>query len=60
MSLFIGSLALAEGGAGYARVDRLAIIAASALSGVIGYLVLRWVSPERQPAAATRTTTAEA
>ena len=44
MSLFIGSLALAEGGAGYARVDRLAIIAASVLSGVVGYFVLRSVS----------------
>ena len=41
MSLFIGSLALAEGGVGYARVDRLAIIAASMLSGVVGYFVLR-------------------
>ena len=44
MSLFIGSLALAEGGAGYARVDRLAIIAASILSGFVGYFVLRSVS----------------
>ncbi len=41
MSLFIGGLAFAEGGAGYARVDRLAIIAASILSGITGYLVLR-------------------
>jgi Na+:H+ antiporter, NhaA family len=52
MSLFIGSLALSEGGAGYARVDRLAIITASVLSGFIGYLVLWWVSPRRQPATA--------
>lgn len=52
MSLFIGSLALAEGGAGYARVDRLAIIAASVFSGLIGFLLLWWVSPRGQPAAA--------
>ena len=42
MSLFIGSLAFQEGGAGYARADRLAIVAGSLLSGVLGYLVLRF------------------
>lgn len=47
MSLFIGSLALAEGGAGYARVDRLAIISASLLSGIVGYFFLRW-APARE------------
>lgn len=41
MSLFIGRLAFAEGGAGYARADRLAVIAASLLSDVVGYLILR-------------------
>ena len=41
MSLFIGSLAFAEGGAGYGRADRLAIVFGSILSGVVGYLVLR-------------------
>ena len=41
MSLFIGSLAFAEGGAGYARADRLAIVLGSLVSGVVGYLVLR-------------------
>ena len=41
MSLFVGSLAFAEGGAGYARADRLAIIVASLFSGVVGYLILR-------------------
>lgn len=44
MSLFIGSLAFAEGGAGYARADRFAIILASALSGVVGYLILRFAT----------------
>ncbi|MBT8441621.1 MAG: Na+/H+ antiporter NhaA [Gammaproteobacteria bacterium] len=42
MSLFIGALAFAEGGAGYARVDRLGIIGGSLLSGIVGYLVLRF------------------
>lgn len=42
MSLFIGSLAFAEGGAGYARADRLAIVGGSLLSGVVGYFVLRF------------------
>jgi NhaA family Na+:H+ antiporter len=41
MSLFIGSLAFAEGGAGYARADRLAIVLGSILSGVVGYVLLR-------------------
>ncbi len=42
MSLFIGSLAFAEGGSGYARPDRFAIILASMLSGITGYLILRF------------------
>ena len=42
MSLFIGSLAFAEGGSGYARADRFAIVAASLLAGVVGYLILRF------------------
>ena len=42
MSLFIGSLAFEESGSGYEREDRFAIILASALSGVLGYLVLRY------------------
>ena len=42
MSLFIGSLAFAEGGAGYARVDRFAIVAASLIAGILGYLLLRF------------------
>lgn len=48
MSLFIGSLAFAEGGAGYARADRLAIVAGSLLSGVFGYLLLRFTSVEAE------------
>jgi NhaA family Na+:H+ antiporter len=41
MSLFIGSLAFAEGGAGYARADRAAIVLSSLLAGTVGYLLLR-------------------
>lgn len=44
MSLFIGSLAFAEGGAGYARADRLAIVVGSVLSGIVGYAILRFGS----------------
>ena len=52
MSLFIGSLAFAEGGAGYARADRAAIVAGSLLAGILGYLVLRF--GERQPEAGSQ------
>lgn len=45
MSLFIGSLAFAEGGAGYARPDRLAIVAGSLLSAIVGYMILRFATP---------------
>lgn len=41
MSLFIGGLAFEQGGSGYARADRFAIILSSLLAGVCGYLVLR-------------------
>jgi NhaA family Na+:H+ antiporter len=41
MSLFIGSLAYEEGGAGYARPDRLGIIIGSLISGLLGFVVLR-------------------
>ena len=40
MSLFVGGLAFAEGGSGYARIDRLGILLGSGLSAVIGYLIL--------------------
>jgi len=41
MSLFIGSLAFAHGGAGEARIDRLAILIGSLLSALVGYFILR-------------------
>jgi len=44
MSLFIGGLAFAEGGAGYARPDRIGILVGSLVSGLAGYLVLRYSS----------------
>lgn len=44
MSLFIGGLAFAEGGAGYARPDRIGILLGSLVSGLAGYLVLRFSS----------------
>jgi len=41
MSIFVGSLAFQEADIGYARIDRLAIILASLLASVAGYLLLR-------------------
>ncbi|NNM01401.1 MAG: Na+/H+ antiporter NhaA, partial [Gammaproteobacteria bacterium] len=41
MSLFVGGLAFAEGGAGYARIDRLGVLVGSGLSAVAGFAVLR-------------------
>lgn len=49
MSLFIGALAFTEGGAGYGRADRLAVIVASVLSGLVGYVVLLWFSRKPEP-----------
>jgi NhaA family Na+:H+ antiporter len=46
MSLFLGSLAFQEGGAGYSRADRLGIILGSVASGLVGYLILRNSLPE--------------
>jgi len=46
MSLFIASLAFAHGGAGEARIDRLAILIGSVLSAVVGYLILRYSKSE--------------
>jgi len=40
MSLFVGGLAFSEGGAGYARIDRLGILVGSGLSAICGYLLL--------------------
>ena len=42
MSLFIGSLAFEQGGADYQVDNRLGILTGSMLSGIIGYLVLRY------------------
>jgi len=41
MSIFVGSLAFQEADIGYARIDRLAIIFASLLASITGYIVLR-------------------
>jgi NhaA family Na+:H+ antiporter len=41
MSLFIASLAFEQGGTAYPGVERLGILGGSAISGVLGYLVLR-------------------
>ena len=50
MSLFLGSLAFQEGGAGYSRADRLGIILGSLASGLVGYLILRRSLPKiREP-----------
>ena len=40
MSIFIGGLAFEEVGQGYAGTDKLAIMAGSLLSGVLGYFIL--------------------
>ncbi len=47
MSLFIGSLAFEETGANRMFDERLGIIIGSLLSGITGYLVLRFVLPEK-------------
>ena len=43
MSLFVGGLAFAEGGAGYARIDRLGILPGSFASAAVGYAILRLI-----------------
>ena len=43
MSLFIGSLAFEQGGPDYAIDDRLGILLGSLVSGITGYLVLRFM-----------------
>jgi len=42
MSLFIGSLAFEQGGPDYVIDDRLGILLGSLISGMLGYLVLRF------------------
>ena len=44
MSLFIAGLAFAEGGAGYARIDRLGLLAGSFGCAIIGYIILRFAA----------------
>ncbi len=44
MSLFVGSLAFEQGGPDYAVDDRLGILLGSMMSGICGYLVLRFMS----------------
>jgi len=46
MSIFVGSLAFQEADIGYARIDRLAIILASLLASVAGFIVLRLSCPK--------------
>ncbi len=48
MSLFIASLAFEHGGAAFANLDRLGILAGSAVSGALGYFVLRSAIPNRR------------
>ncbi len=44
MSLFIAGLAFAEGGAGYARIDRLGLLVGSLVCAIIGYVILRFAA----------------
>ena len=45
MSLFIGSLAFEESGTSFKFDDRLGIILGSLLSGITGYLILKFSLP---------------
>ena len=49
MSLFIGSLAFEVGGPDYVVDDRLGILTGTFLSGVLGYLVLRFAPTAKTP-----------
>jgi Na+/H+ antiporter NhaA len=51
MSIFIGGLAFELGGDGHGGADRLAILAASIVSAVAGFLLLR-LSPVSEKTAA--------
>jgi NhaA family Na+:H+ antiporter len=53
MSLFIGSLAFESSGVNILFDERLGIIVGSLLSGVVGYLVLRWSLRDASEAAAS-------
>jgi len=48
MSLFIASLAFEQGGGDYLGLERVGILAGSFLSGLAGYLLLRWASPDKR------------
>ncbi len=48
MSLFISSLAFEQGGPDFAVDDRLGIMAGSLLSGIAGYILLRFTSTKRE------------
>ena len=43
MSLFIASLAFEQGGLAYSGTERLGILLGSLVSGVVGYVVLKWM-----------------
>lgn len=47
MSLFIGSLAFEESGASFKFDDRLGIILGSLMSGIVGYLILKFSLPPK-------------
>lgn len=49
MSLFIGSLAFEETGFGYGRPDRLGIISGSLICGILGFVVLKVLTPRNPP-----------
>lgn len=48
MSLFVGSLAFEQGGPDYAVDDRLGILIGSLVSGIVGYVVLRYFTKNNQ------------
>lgn len=48
MSLFIASLAFEQGGGAYFGLERLGILIGSGLSGVLGFVVLRWALAGRK------------
>jgi Na+/H+ antiporter NhaA len=48
MSMFIGSLAFEETGTNLLFDERLGIIVGSLLSGLVGYLVLRFSLPDKR------------
>ena len=49
MSLFLGSLAFESTGIDRMFDERLGIVVGSVLSGIMGYLVLRWSLPKSAP-----------